>query len=87
VSPTYLGGGAVFSPLITVAGVTVTATATCTSGSVVGGGYELLGDYLALDVAVVVDRATSSTTWTVTARNRLLVSLLSFGVQAFAVCA
>jgi hypothetical protein len=86
VSPQYVGGGAVFSPPIVVIGTTVTATATCSSGSVVGGGYELLGDYIAFEVMVVTDRATSSTTWTVVVRNRL-VAVGSYGVQAFAVCA
>jgi hypothetical protein len=77
----------VFSPPITIVGVVVSATATCPAGkSVVGGGYELLGDYLALDVSAIVNRATSSTMWTVTATNRLL-AVGSFGVQAFVICA
>jgi hypothetical protein len=87
VTPQYIGGGAIFSPPVTVLGVAVTATATCSTGSIVGGGYELLGNHVILDVSADVNRALNSSTWTVTASNHVVVALSSFGVQAFAVCA
>jgi len=88
VSPVYVAGGEVLSPPIAALGTPVTVTATCPTGrSVVGGGYELLGSHVVLDVSADVSRALNSSTWTVTASNHLVVALSTFGVQAFVVCA
>jgi hypothetical protein len=86
VSPQYVTGDPVASGPINILNVPVTATASCTTGSIVGGGYELTGSLVSADVNVDVSRAASATTWTVTARNHVL-SLGSFTVRAFAICA
>jgi hypothetical protein len=86
VTPQYVAGDPVSSGVISLAGVSVTATASCTTGSIVGGGHELTGGLVSLDVSVDVSRATSATTWTVTATSHA-ASVGSFTVRAFAICA
>jgi hypothetical protein len=69
----------------------VTSTASCPAGTLLlGGGYTVTGN-TALSLATLIvtttdNRPLNTTTWTVTARNYATEVLLSYTVQAFAVC-
>jgi hypothetical protein len=64
--------------------VQVTATATCTSGRAVGGGFRVIS-HTGDGPAILESYASSDTVWTVTAGP--VFKSTAFSVEAFVICA